>query len=316
VITVTIDASASGLRPDQVLRAAAPGLGRAEVMRLLRAGRLLVNGHAAKLATPLREGDVLVAKVAEARATARPLRLQAAQTLPQGMGLFHLDAQLCVVDKPSGMATHPGTGAPRGTTLTDKVMELLASRGQTPVVAPSAAGRLDRGTSGIVVLGLTHEAQVALGRAYESGEAHKVYLALCQGQTPASFQVDVPLVVRRFSGGESHKKLKEARTLFTRLAGTDHASLVAAVPETGRTHQIRRHLKRAGHPVVGDDRYALPGKTWAHATQMCLHMHRLTFKHPATGQLVEVVSPPPQAFMEAMATAGLPPGAWRRLSGS
>jgi 23S rRNA pseudouridine1911/1915/1917 synthase len=297
------DEALTGLRPDRALRMRAAGLDRQRALRLLRLGRILVNGVPATLHTVLGRGDRLCAPVPQA----------GRQLSGYGFAVLHVDEDICVVDKPDGMPTHPGTGAPAASTLTHRVAEWCAALRRTLSVAPSAAGRLDRGTSGLVALALSKRAEAPLSKAFRSGEVHKEYLAICHGLPAPAFTVNIPLTVARFSpGAGKRKKLKEAETHFELLAASQNAALLRVLPRTGRTHQIRRHLKLVGHPIVGDARYGLASFVSPQGLRMCLHAFCLAFAHPVTGKRIHVVAPPPESFVNALVLVGLSPKAWRR----
>ncbi|MEW5848376.1 MAG: RluA family pseudouridine synthase [Myxococcota bacterium] len=313
MIEFTVNAELAGSRPDQALRSVAPSVGRQLALRLLKESRILVNGRAATLSTQLHAGDTVRAKLDEKWLRPKGGVVTRAEPTEHGFTLLYLDEHLCVVDKPTGMPTHPGVGAPAGSALTDRVREMLVEKGHSPSTAPAAGGRLDRGTSGVVALSISTEAEGALGKAYLSGAVHKEYLVLVQGVTPERFEVSHPLTVARYTPTSGKKKkVKEALTRCEALAHSERATLLRALPVTGRTHQIRRHLRMEGHPVVGDERYALPERTRVHADRLCLHLHRLVLPHPVTGQKLELVAEPPEDFRAAVASAGITGEPWKR----
>ncbi len=203
--------------------------------------------------------------------------------------LFRDDAVIAV-DKPSGWLVHRGW-ARDGEVLTDHVRRLAGQRTVHPV------HRLDRGTSGVVLFALDPDAARTLQAAFERGDADKRYLALVRGTPPDEVLVDHP--IRR---GKSPERV-EAVTLFRRLATVDAEpralSLVEARPRTGRLHQIRRHAKHLGHPVIGDANYGRPDLNRAIAARhglrrLALHAAHLAVPHPTTGaRLVLAAAVPP-----------------------
>ncbi|MBI5497736.1 MAG: RluA family pseudouridine synthase [Deltaproteobacteria bacterium] len=310
MIEFIVDASTAGQRPDRALRTVAPGLDRAGALRALKGGRILVNGAAASLRTLLAAGDAVAARVTPPPARAAhtgPAPALVAVARQHGFGLLLLDDQLCVVDKPAGMATHGATGVPAGESLVERAAAFLAAAGRTTERPPAAAGRLDRGTSGVVVLTLSRAAEQALAHAFEGDGVRKEYLALCHGGTAERFTVTDPLMVARYRPGAAKvKKLKEAATDFERLAASPTATLLRVLPRTGRLHQIRRHLRAAGHPIVGDGRYGHREDRGSH--DFCLHCARVSFTHPTTGRALDFRTPLPAPFLAALKTHGV---AWR-----
>ena len=317
MIDFVVDARTAGQRVDRGLRVIAPGVDRATAMRLLREGKISVNSGKATLKTVLATGDVVTARADPAalqppvkrEATRREVREQAAKVkgpvpTTHGFSVLFLDAHICIVDKPAGMATHPADGVEKGSTLVDAVSAYLAGRSITPERPPAAAGRLDRGTSGAVVLTLSRDGERAMAKAIENDQVEKVYLALCHGITEPTFEVDEPLLVSKYKRGESKvKKLKGAITRFELVAKGKKCCLVRARPETGRMHQIRRHLRLAEHPIVGDGRYGL--REDRKAERFFLHADQLSLPHPVDGRRLVFHAPLPREFREALASHGV-----------
>jgi RluA family pseudouridine synthase len=317
MINFVVDEATAGQRVDRALRMVAPGVDRATAMRLLRDGRISVNSAKATLKTVVARGDAVTARVDPARLVAPPpkvgTRKEARQKLAQqmaatptahGFSVLFLDAHLCVVDKRAGMATHPAAGVEKGTSLVDAMIAFLAEKKITPERPPAAAGRLDRGTSGVVVMTLSREAEKAMAHAVEGDAVEKEYLALCHGMTQPAFEIDEPLVVAKYTqGAPKVKKLKSAVTRFRTVATGKDASLVLALPETGRMHQIRRHLRMAEHPIVGDGRYGL--REDRKATRFFLHAASVELPHPVDGRKLTFRAPLPADFREAMASHGV-----------
>jgi tRNA pseudouridine65 synthase len=220
---------------------------------------------------------------------------------PREMKLLFVDPHVVVVGKPSGMLVHRGWGDDDDTAMfraRDAVGEHVY-----PV------HRLDRGTSGALLFARTREAASALGRAFEAGHVDKRYLALVRGTPPDAGVIDSP--VPRSEGGPR----VPAVTRFALVARSpvDRCSLVLALPETGRLHQVRRHLHHIHHPLVGDVNYG-SGEinrrfraTYA-LRRLALHAHHLAFPHPVTGVRVTVEAPLPDDLGSAFAALGLPGG--------
>ena len=248
---VTVSADRDGQRIDNFLRNELPGVPKGRIYRLLRRGEVRVNGGRIKAQYKLREGDEV--RIPPARIDAGgpvPPAKQAAAMLDH---VLYEDKRLLVIDKPAGVAVHGGSGIDFG------VIELL--RHARPDLKELAlVHRIDRETSGCLVMAKRRSALRELHQRFREGQVEKSYLALVVGDWQYGEQViDVPLLVTNRKGGERHvvvsAKGKEActRVALSRTYGV--YSLLQCAPETGRTHQIRVHLQHAGHPILGDDRY-------------------------------------------------------------
>ncbi|HZD54396.1 MAG TPA: RluA family pseudouridine synthase [Woeseiaceae bacterium] len=263
-----IDGASAGQRIDNFLRRELPGLPKSRVYRLLRRGEVRINGGRVRADYRLREGDLVRIPPARLRSPgAAPPAAQAAQLA--GRILFE-DGDLLVVDKPAGTAAHGGSGVPHG------VIELL--RHARPELAElSLVHRLDRETSGCLVLAKRRSALRALHAIFRAGRVEKNYLALVAGDWQlGERRVEAPLLVRHRRGGERHvivsEEGKPAVTRFRLSRGFGSSSLLQCRPLTGRTHQIRVHAAHAGHPLVVDDRY---GDAAANAGVRALGLKRL-----------------------------------------
>lgn len=224
------------------------------------------------------------------------------------MRVLYRDEHLLAVDKPSGLAVHRGWVDDEDTAL-DRARAIARMH-----VHP--AHRLDRGTSGVLLFALSSEVASRLGVAFAEGGAHKVYRAIVRGHPPLEGVVDHP--VRR--GEERDSPRVPARTAFTRLATCEHPreghplrySWIEARPETGRLHQIRRHMKHLSHPIVGDVRYGkrehnhLCRERFGLA-RLALHACSLSFTHPMTGEPLHIEAEVPYDLASPLAAMGLTP---------
>ena len=248
---VRIDADGSGQRVDNFLHRELPGVPRSRVYRLLRRGEVRVNGGRVRADYRLEAGDeVRIPPVRLRPEGAAPSAERAAAILEH---VLYEDKHLLVVDKPSGVAVHGGSGISHG------VIELL--RAARPDLRDlSLAHRLDRETSGCLVIAKKRSALRALHEKFRQGVVEKNYLALVVGDWQLGEQlVDKPLLVTHRKGGERHVIVsadgKPAQTRVRLSRRYDAYSLVQCSPLTGRTHQIRVHLQDAGFPIAGDERY-------------------------------------------------------------
>ena len=225
-----------------------------------------------------------------------------------------------MVDKPAGLAAHPGSGI-EGATLVDEVRAYLRVPDDLPPgeFKPSPAHRLDRDTSGVVLVAKTRKAMVRLGELFTEGdEVRKAYLALAKGKfAKGAGTIDLPLSEHEQTGRSKDRRgvnFQEAVTRWQVTSSNHDASLLAVRIETGRTHQIRRHLQAMGHPVAGDRRYGdFPFNKEARSRwglrRMFLHAWKLEIPHPVTGAPLRLECPLPPELVEVMGRANLEPPA-------
>ncbi len=248
---VTVESEYAGQRIDNFLRRELPGVPKGRVYRLLRRGEVRVNGGRIKAEYKLKEGDeVRIPPVRLAPAGAPPPERKSSDIAER---VIYEDKRLLVIDKPSGVAVHGGSGISHG------VIELL--RHARPEIRDlSLVHRLDRETSGCLVLAKRRSALRELHQKFRDGQVEKNYLALVVGDWQhGEVVVDAPLEVRHRKGGERHVVVSEsgkpAETRISLSRRYGDYSLVQCSPLTGRTHQIRVHAAAAGHPLAGDERY-------------------------------------------------------------
>jgi tRNA pseudouridine65 synthase len=221
------------------------------------------------------------------------------------IALLHVDAHVVVANKPSGLLVHRGWDKDDDVAMF-RVRDALGGQHVHPV------HRLDRGTSGALVFARTPEAAGSLGRAFETGRIDKRYLALVRGSPPDGGVVDYP--IPKSEGGPRVRAVTRFRVLAR--SSVDRCSLVLAVPETGRLHQVRRHLCHIHHPIVGDVKHG-SGEINRHyrATyslyRLALHAVSIAFDHPVTStERVEVTAPVPDDLSKALGALGL---SWSEL---
>ncbi len=248
---VRVSADRAGQRIDNFLRNELPGVPKGRVYRLLRRGEVRVNGGRVRAEYKLQEGDEVRIPPARINTGAPPPPTKlAAEMLDR---VIYEDKRLLVINKPTGFAVHGGSGVSHG------VIELL--RHARPDLKELAlVHRIDRETSGCLVMAKRHSALRELHERFREGLVEKNYLALAVGDWQYGEQlIDVPLYVQNRKGGERHVivsdsgKTAQTRISLSRTYGV--YSLLQCAPVTGRTHQIRVHLQHAGHPIAGDDRY-------------------------------------------------------------
>jgi 23S rRNA pseudouridine1911/1915/1917 synthase len=296
-------------RLDAWLAAQLPELSRSQVARLLAEGRVLLNGRVPKKSERPAQGDVVTIDIPP------PVRSEvAAEPIP--LSIVYEDADLAVIDKPAGLVTHPGAGNRSGTLVNALLHHIGDLSGIGGVVRPGIVHRLDKETSGLLLVAKHDAAHRALSDALRHREIRRSYIAVAWGHLSADAQtVDAPI-------GRAHTDRKRmavvpdgrnAVTHFTRLERWPAAELLRAELETGRTHQIRVHLAHLGHPVVCDRTYgphALRGiggpvRAWAIAfakrvPRQFLHAAQLMLRHPITGKPLSFTSPLPPELAAAV----------------
>ena len=315
-VRLRVGPECAGMRADAFVSRELPGLSRTRVRQKIQTGEALLNGRRFATSTRLREGDEILVPVRSSAPAAGT-----ALSCPQLTVLFE-DDHLLAVDKPAGIATHPMGKMQAGTVihfarqrLATEIRERL--RHGDADWFPRPVNRLDVFTSGVVVLALTRDAQKAMQGLLLARSVRKEYLALVQGVVRQdSFDVDLPLgfdptsTIRVKMAGVpgGRPSLTHVRVL-KRMA---RHTLVLAVPETGRQHQVRVHLASIGHPVVGDLLYkdeslflryqAAGGKLDGSLPRRhCLHASLVEFTHPVTGAPVRIKSELPGDFAEMIA---------------
>jgi 23S rRNA pseudouridine1911/1915/1917 synthase len=293
---VRFGAEATPGRLDAVL-AALSGVPRADVQRAIARGTVLVDGVRRPKSFRLRGGERIEADL-EDRAEVGPE--------PGGVPVRYQDDHLAVVAKPAGMVTHPAASRRSGTLVNRLLGMDMPLSGAGGADRPGIVHRLDAGTSGLLVVAKDDETHELLTGMLAAREVGREYLALVRGEVAhQAFTVEAPLgrdrarvTVRRGTGVEAVTELE----VRERLPG---ATLLVARPRTGRTHQIRVHLRAVGHPILGDRAYGGGGDDARRLglSRPFLHAWRLSFAHPVTGERIEVEEPLPKDLREALRRA-------------
>ncbi|HUJ28785.1 MAG TPA: RluA family pseudouridine synthase [Myxococcales bacterium] len=313
-----VSADAAGQRLDKFLRKRMENMPLSHLYKLVRTKKVRVNGARADIAQLLAPGDEITVHVLQA---ALPPPPKPATAVGQDFGILYEDEHVLACNKPAGLAIHPGSGI-TGETLVDQVRAYLARQGlQTPEgeFKPSPAHRLDMDTSGVVVVAKTRQSMVKLTEMFTSGHPDKTYLALAKGRfqkETGSIDLRLPEHQQTFASKQQRGvNMQAALTHWRKLAGGSEATLLELTIETGRTHQIRRHLEAIGHPVVGDTKYGdfpfnrIAQRQWG-LRRMFLHSLRLSLPHPITGKRLQLEAPLPKELLDVLQKAGIQaPGA-------
>lgn len=283
----------AGQRIDNYLMRVLHGVPRGRVYSMLRRGEVRINGGRAKPHRRLVVGDqVRIPPVRGADAAPSVSASKRARSEVEA-SIWYEDDHILVLDKPAGMAVHGGSGIGLG------LIEVL--RGCRPAVARlELVHRLDRDTSGVLLVAKRRSALVELHGQLRAAAMSKQYLALVAGRWPTSLRtVELPLEVNERYGSERIVRVKAggkvSRTHFSVVQRYERTTLVRAEPVTGRTHQIRVHAAHFGHPILGDPKYATAPPP-IELKRMFLHASRLGFHHPATQQWMEFEVPLPGAL--------------------
>jgi len=318
VLELTVTADAAGQRLDKYVRRALKDVPLSHVYKMFRTRKIKVGTGRGRPEQVLAEGDVvqiwgdeekLLAKAdpATARRRAGGIRLD----------ILFEDDDLFAVNKPAGLAAHPGTGI-TGATLVELVRDHVKGANALPATEfkPSPAHRLDRETSGIILVAKNRKTMAALAAMFEQKEdVKKQYLTLAKGKMPKETGlIDLPLSEHEQTArSKDHRgvNMQPARTRWKVSASMKEATLLQVIIETGRTHQIRRHLQAAGHPVAGDSRYGdfnfnRVARTRWNLRRMFLHAWKLSLPHPVTGETLSLQAPLPQELLDVLKALNLP----------
>jgi 23S rRNA pseudouridine1911/1915/1917 synthase len=301
----------AGERLDRVVTSHCPDLSRTRVQELIETSLILLNGRAAKGSHRLHGGERITVE-----AQPRPPMRAEAESIP--LNILYEDDDVVAVNKPAGMVVHAGAGNPRGT-----LVNALLGRGQTlsqggDILRPGIVHRLDKETSGIILVAKNDAAHARLGESFRQRTVKKTYIALVEGLLKDDTgRIELPIArdPKRRTRMTARRTAaladaREARTDWRVLARIDTTTLVEVQLHTGRTHQIRVHFSTVHHPVVGDTLYgAAPqlqvGKiTLPPLGRNFLHAAKLGFPHPRTRAWIDLRTPLPQplhAFLQQLA---------------
>lgn len=305
---VRIDEEGAGQRLDNFLLRELKGVPKTHVYRIIRSGEVRVNKGRASADTRLAAGDeVRVPPVAMAE------RASHEATPPREFPVLFEDEHLLAIDKPAGVAVHGGSGVSFGV-----IEQLRRARPEARFL--ELVHRLDKETSGILLLAKKRAALTALQDQFRQRQTGKTYAALVWGAWPASRKV-IDVALHKYVGTDGERRVRtvdddhadgrRSITLVKVLRGWRDASLLDVTIKTGRTHQIRVHLAGEGHPIVGDEKYGdfarnkalARGEGGPRFDRMFLHARLLRFTHPASGETIELQAPLPaacQALLQAL----------------
>lgn len=267
-------------------------ISRSKIKKAIKEGKILVNGRPTKPSHILKPGEVISIEIEESPESPEPADVS--------FRIIYEDSQIIAVDKPSGLTVHPAPGV-REPTLVNGLIKIrpeIAGVGSNE--RPGIVHRLDKDTSGIMLVAKTEEAYQKLQRQFANRLVHKSYIAIVEGHPPS--EGDIPLSI----GRDPHHKGKfsvgaystrKALTIYRKIGEIGDYSVILACPFTGRTHQIRVHLSFIGYPIAGDPVY---GKKGGPVGRLALHAYCITFIHPEKGERMELCSEIPPEFKAFM----------------
>ena len=286
-----------GTRLDQFLTSVLGGLSRSHVQRLIKDGHVRIGGRPGKPNQSVKIDQEIDVDVPEPSDAA-----PAAEALP--LPILYQDSDLIVVDKPAGMVVHPAAGHASGTLVNALLHHVTDLSGIGGEKRPGIVHRLDRGTSGLMVVAKNDAAHEELARQVRDREVEKEYIALVWGILGAHRRIDAPIGRDPSDRKKMSTRARRSREAVTRIVRAEQFKAVTMVQVaiyTGRTHQIRVHLSAIGHPIVGDAMYGgvrrrVPGdlRAVSHLDRPFLHAAHLIFKHPSDGRRMEFFSDLPE----------------------
>ena len=297
-----------GQRLDRFLVSVLAEHSRSQLQRLIADGHITVTTSSGKAKTPkpnlqLREGDRIQMDVPQPRPTD-----VAAEEIP--LEVLYQDRDVAVINKPAGMVVHPAAGHDSGTMVNALLHHITDLSGVGGELRPGIVHRLDRGTSGIMVVAKNDAAHQELARQFHDREVEKEYIALVWGVVQAGRRIDAAIGRDPANRQKMSARAKHARNAVTRITRAHHmpaVTLCQVAIQTGRTHQIRVHLSAIGHPIVGDSLYGgvhrrVQGdiKAVQRLTRPFLHSARLVFHHPEDGRRMEFIAPLPEDLMNVL----------------
>jgi 23S rRNA pseudouridine1911/1915/1917 synthase len=302
--TITVPGDSAGVRLDRFLTLVLGDESRSRIQRLIKDGHVRVGGSEAKPNQAVKTGQSISVDIPE---PVDPSPRPEALTLP----IVYQDQDIIVIDKPAGMVVHPAAGHANGTLVNALLHHVTDLSGIGGERRPGIVHRLDRGTSGLMVVAKNDAAHMALTKQFQERQVEKEYSALVWGEVQAGRRIDEPIGRDPSNRKKMSARARRSRTAVTRIVRieklTPALTLAAIAIHTGRTHQIRVHLSAIGHPIVGDSLYGgvrrrVPGDLRAvtHLERPFLHAARLVFAHPEDGRRMEFTSELPEDLQRVL----------------
>ncbi|UCB57826.1 MAG: RluA family pseudouridine synthase [Candidatus Omnitrophota bacterium] len=292
-VTFKVSSADKGLRLDHfIIKNLELPISRSRIQRLIKTGMVFVNEKPAKAHYKVRENDALRVNIPPVQ----PSMQVSPEEIP--LDIVFEDEDILVINKPSGMVTHPAAGCYSGTLVNALLHYGCPLSTVNGPLRPGIVHRLDKDTTGLLVIAKNDFAHLGLAKQFRSHTVRRKYIALVKGKVAHDEgQIEMPIARdphhRQKMAVSFHKKSRPALTRYKVLKRLKSATLLELIPHTGRTHQLRVHLKFHGHPILGDTRYGRGGDF----ERLALHAKVLGFQHPRTGKFVEFQSGVPENFM-------------------
>ena len=273
------------------------------MQKLIKDGRVTIDNKVVRASTTVHTNNIVTLELPPA-VPARP------KGEPLPINVVHEDSDVIVVNKPAGMVVHPAAGHPDGTLVNALIHHVRDLSGIGGELRPGIVHRLDRGTSGLIVIAKHDRAHAALARQFQNRKIEKEYTVLVWGVVQQGRRIDLPIgrdPLDRKKISTRSRRPREAVTRIVRAEHLDGVSFLKVTIATGRTHQIRVHLSAIGHPIVGDQTYGgkkrhPPGhlKVVQRLGRPFLHASRLVFTHPNDGKTIELSCAPPADLQDVI----------------
>lgn len=289
---IIVDEINAGKRIDAYIPSVDKDYSRTAIQRMIEEENITVNNKKVKASYKVEKGDRILIEEKEPKETGL-----IAEDIP--LDVIYEDKDIIVINKPKGMVVHPANGNPNGT-LVNAVMNICKDSlsGIGGEVRPGIVHRLDKDTSGIIIVAKNDKAHINLSEQIKNHEVKKTYIALVRGvikENEATINMPIGRSIKDRKKMDVTEKGKDAITHFKVLARSDKYTLLMVNIETGRTHQIRVHLSHIGYPIIGDEVYSNGKNEWNIQGQ-CLHAWKLKFVHPINGKELELKAELPEYF--------------------
>lgn len=286
-------------RLDLFLKDRLKKISRSKIQKAIKEGQVTVDGLTVKSGHKLKPGEVVEILTEE---STPDIELEPQEIK---LNIIYEDSQVIVIDKPAGLTVHPGAGQPRGTLVNGLVFFYPEIKNVGSPLRPGIVHRLDKDTSGLMVVARTQAAYHSLRRQFEDRSVEKVYLGLAAGRfKDKKGIIDLPVGRHPAERQKMSVKSRKPRVAITRyevLREFKHSTLLALKPLTGRTHQLRVHLSALGHPLLGDSRYGQTDeKKRKPGSRLFLHAFELSFEHPVKKERLKFRCPLPANLQEIL----------------